>query len=171
MKLNYKRTLLVGFAFFLICAFWQAYDTIVPLMLTNKFGLDQTWSGLIMSLDNILALFLLPLFGALSDKKDTRYGKRTPFIVIGTVCAVLFFVGLTFADNAQLAKLSQGTKDTYWQQNYTVVNREYHSVTNNKVAETYTVHDYAAKVYFNKSYDQLTDSEKQQVQQWYGDLS
>ena len=171
MKLNYKRTLLVGFAFFLICAFWQAYDTIVPLMLTNKFGLDQTWSGLIMSLDNILALFLLPLFGALSDRKDTRYGKRTPFIVIGTVCAVLFFVGLTFADNAQLAKLSQGTKDTYWQQNYTVVNREYHSVTNNKVAETYTVHDYAAKVYFNKSYDQLTDSEKQQVQQWYGDLS
>lgn len=171
MKLSYKRTLLVGFAFFLICAFWQAYDTIVPLMLTNKFGLDQTWSGLIMSLDNILALFLLPLFGALSDKKDTRYGKRTPFIVIGTVCAVLFFVGLTFADNAQLAKLSQGTKDTYWQQNYTVVNREYHSVTNNKVAEKYTVHDYAAKVYFNKSYDQLTDSEKQQVQQWYGDLS
>ena len=88
-----------------------------------------------------------------------------------TACAELFFVGLTFADNAQLAKLSQGTKDTYWQQNYTVVNREYHSVTNNKVAETYTVHDYAAKVYFNKSYDQLTDSEKQQVQQWYGDLS
>ena len=70
MKLNYKRTLLVGFAFFLICAFWQAYETIIPLMLTNKFGLDQTWSGFIMSLDNILALFMLPLFGALSDKKE-----------------------------------------------------------------------------------------------------
>ena len=100
MKLNYKRTLLVGFAFFLICAFWQAYETIIPLMLTNKFGLDQTWSGFIMSLDNILALFMLPLFGALSDKKDTRYGKRTPFIFIGTLCAVVCFVGLTFADNA-----------------------------------------------------------------------
>ena len=111
MKLNYKRTLLVGFAFFLICAFWQAYDTIIPLMLINKFGLNQTWSGLIMSLDNILALFMLPLFGAISDKKDTRFGKRTPFIVIGTLVAVVCFIGLTFADNAQLKKLSEGTKE------------------------------------------------------------
>ena len=60
MKLNYKRTLLVGFAFFLICAFWQAYDNIVPLLLVNKFGLKQTQSGIVMALDNILALFLLP---------------------------------------------------------------------------------------------------------------
>lgn len=120
MKLNYKRTLLVGFAFFLICAFWQAYDTIIPLMLTNKFGLSQTWSGLIMSLDNILALFMLPLFGALSDKKDTRWGKRTPFILIGTIVAIVCFVGLTFVDNAQLKKLSDGTKDVYWTENYTV---------------------------------------------------
>ena len=75
MKLNTKRTILVGFAFFLISAFWQAYDAIIPLMLTNKFGLDQTWSGLIMSLDNILALFMLPIFGSLSDKTKTKYGK------------------------------------------------------------------------------------------------
>ena len=60
MKLNYKRTILVGFAFFLICAFWQAYDNTIPLILTNKFGMSQTWSGAIMALDNILALFLLP---------------------------------------------------------------------------------------------------------------
>ena len=59
MKLNYKRTILVGFAFFLICAFWQAYDNTIPLILTNKFGMSQTWSGVIMALDNILALFLL----------------------------------------------------------------------------------------------------------------
>ena len=65
MKLNYKRTILVGFAFFLICAFWQAYDNTVPLILTNKFGMSQTWSGVIMALDNVLALFLLPLFALL----------------------------------------------------------------------------------------------------------
>ncbi|MCM1289517.1 MAG: MFS transporter [Corallococcus sp.] len=183
MKLNYKRTLLVGFAFFLICAFWQAYDTIIPLMLTNKFGLDQTWSGLIMSLDNILALFLLPLFGALSDRKNTKYGKRTPFIFIGTVCAVLCFVGLTFADNAQLAKLSEGTKEEFWQSNYTVENREYNSITNPIKIENpdeyetdvkkgdalnrYTVRDYAAKVYYGKTYKQLTADEQSTVREWY----
>ena len=114
MKLNYKRTLLVGFAFFLICTFWQAYDTIIPLMLTNKFGLNQTVSGVIMSLDNILALFMLPLFGAISDKKNTKFGKRTPFIFIGTICAIVCFVGLTFVDNVQLQKISSGTKTEYW---------------------------------------------------------
>ena len=61
MKLNYKRTVMVGFAFFLICSFWQAYDNTIPLILTNKFGMSQTWSGVIMALDNVLALFLLPL--------------------------------------------------------------------------------------------------------------
>ena len=64
MKLNYKRTIFVGFAFFLICAFWQAYDAIVPLMLVNKFGLNQSASGAIMAIDNVFALFMLPLFGA-----------------------------------------------------------------------------------------------------------
>ena len=105
MKLNYKKTIFVGFAFFLICAFWQAYDSIVPMMLVNKFGLSQTVSGVIMSLDNVIAIFLLPLFGSLSDKTKTRFGRRTPYIVIGTIVAALSFFGLTFADNAQLAKL------------------------------------------------------------------
>ena len=68
MKLNYKRVIFVGFAFFLISAFWQAYDTIVPKILTDKFGLPQAWSGAIMALDNIFALVLLPIFGAISDK-------------------------------------------------------------------------------------------------------
>ena len=75
-KLNVKRTILVGFAFFLISAFWQAYDAIIPLALTNHFGLPQTISGAVMSLDNILAVFMLPIFGALSDKVSTRFGKR-----------------------------------------------------------------------------------------------
>ena len=61
MKLNYKRVILVGMAFFLIMAFWQAYDAIVPLILTNHFGLPQTASGAIMAIDNVLAVFLLPI--------------------------------------------------------------------------------------------------------------
>ena len=89
MKLNYKRTILVGFAFFLICAFWQAYDSTVSVLLTNKFGMSQTWSGVIMALDNILALFMLPLFGSISDKHKGKSGKRTPFIRIGTVIAAI----------------------------------------------------------------------------------
>lgn len=102
-KLNTKRTIFVGFAFFLITAFWQAYDKIVPLMLTNRFGMSQTASGLIMALDNIFALFLLPLFGSLSDKTKTKYGKRTPYIVIGTVCAIVAFIILSIVDAYQLA--------------------------------------------------------------------
>ena len=105
MKLNYKRTILVGMAFFLISAFWQAYDAIIPLILTNHFGLPQTASGTVMSIDNVLAVFLLPIFGALSDKVNTRFGKRTPFIFIGSVIAMVSFVALTFIDNYQLAKV------------------------------------------------------------------
>ena len=106
MKLNYKRTIFVGFAFFLISAFWQAYDAIVPLILTNHFGLSQDWSGAVMSLDNILAVFMLPLFGSLSDKSKSKYGRRTPFVFLGTVAAVTCFIFLTFVDNFQLASLS-----------------------------------------------------------------
>ena len=107
MKLNYKRTILVGFAFFLISAFWQAYDATIPVILTNKFGMSQFWSGVIMALDNILAVFMLPLFGALSDKcLGNKYGKRTPFISIGTIIAAVALVGLTFVDNAQLKNIS-----------------------------------------------------------------
>ena len=105
MKLNYKRVLLVGMAFFLISAFWQAYDAIVPLILTNHFGLPQTASGAVMSIDNILAVFMLPIFGAISDKVNTRFGKRTPFIFIGSIIAMVAFVALTFIDNYQIAKV------------------------------------------------------------------
>ncbi len=103
MKLNYKRTILVGFAFFLISAFWQAYDATIPVTLTNKFGMSQGWSGVIMALDNILAVFMLPLFGTISDKCiGKRFGKRTPFITIGTTIAAIALIGLSFVDNAQL---------------------------------------------------------------------
>ena len=105
MKLNYKRVVLVGMAFFLISAFWQAYDSIIPLILTNHFGLPQSASGAVMSIDNVLAVFLLPIFGSLSDKVNTHFGKRTPFIFFGTIAAVIAFVSLTFIDNIQLSKV------------------------------------------------------------------
>lgn len=108
MKLNYKRTVCVGFAFFLICAFWQAYDTIIPKILTDKFGMSQSLSGLIMAADNILALFLLPVFGSLSDKRSTRIGRRTPYILIGTILSAILFVSLSFADAMQLSNLTAG---------------------------------------------------------------
>ncbi|MEA4895549.1 MAG: MFS transporter [Oscillospiraceae bacterium] len=106
MKLNYKRTIFVGFAFFLISAFWQGYDTIIPKILTDKFGMSQSWSGAIMGLDNILALFMLPLFGVLSDKCKSPRGRRTPFIIFGTVVAAAFLVLLSFADSMQLKNIS-----------------------------------------------------------------
>ncbi len=106
MKLNYKRTILVGLAFFLISAFWQAYDATIPVILTNKFGMSQTWSGVIMALDNILAVFMLPVFGALSDKCKARSGKRTPFIRWGTIIAAVALICLSFVDDAQRVNLA-----------------------------------------------------------------
>ena len=112
MKLNYKKTICVGFAFFLISMFWQAYDTLVPKILTDKFGMAQTWSGAIMALDNLIALFLLPIFGAISDKTKTRFGRRTPYIVVGTVISSVAFFALSFIDNWQRANLGDLAYDT-----------------------------------------------------------
>ncbi len=98
MKLNYKRTVLIGMAFLSICAFWQMYDNIIPLILKNTFHLGETVTGAIMAADNILALFLLPLFGSFSDRIDTPIGKRMPFILTGTGCAFVFLLLLPLAD-------------------------------------------------------------------------
>jgi Na+/melibiose symporter-like transporter len=103
MKLNNKRTILVGLAFLSICAFWQMYDNVVPLILTNTFHLNETFSGAIMAADNILALFLLPLFGGLSDKTDTKIGKRMPYILVGTAAAVVLLNVLPLLDNGYYA--------------------------------------------------------------------
>lgn len=100
-KLNYRRTFFIGLAFLSICAFWQMYDNIIPLILQNTFHLNETFTGAIMAADNILAVFLLPFFGTLSDKANTRLGKRTPFIIVGTVVAVVFLMMLPFADKNQ----------------------------------------------------------------------
>ena len=105
MKLNYKRTIYVGLAFFLITLFWQTYDAIIPKILTDKFGMPHVWSGAIMAIDNVLALFLLPLFGAISDKHRGKKGRRTPFITFGAIIAAIALVGLSVVDNAQLKKM------------------------------------------------------------------
>lgn len=99
MKLNTKRTIFVGFAFLSICAFWQLYDSIVPLILKHTFDVSDTVAGGIMAIDNVLALFMLPLFGALSDKVHSPIGRRTPFIVVGTVVAVISMLMLPLSDN------------------------------------------------------------------------
>ena len=102
MKLNYKRVICVGFAFFIITAFWQAYDKTIPLILTYKFNMTQTLSGVIMAIDNVLAVFLLPLFGAISDKTNSKLGKRTIFILFGTILAIVFFIFLPIINNVWL---------------------------------------------------------------------
>ena len=94
MKLNTKNTVLVGFAFLSICAFWQMYDNLVPLILTNTFHMNETLSGAIMASDNVLALFLLPLFGGLSDKCKSPLGRRRPYVLFGTLAAIVLMMGL-----------------------------------------------------------------------------
>ena len=107
MKLNYKNTILVGFAFAIISAFWYAYDFLMPLMLNRTFGLSDAMRGLVMGLDNILALFLLPLFGTLSDKVNTKMGKRTPFLLIGTILSIICVVALPLVENIQTADVKK----------------------------------------------------------------
>lgn len=101
MKLDNKRTILIGFAFLAISAFWQMYDNIIPLILKYFFNIGDTLSGAIMAMDNIFALIMLPLFGAWSDKVNHKRGKRTPFIFVGTILAVIFMMILPFAANAR----------------------------------------------------------------------
>ncbi len=121
LKLNRKRTCLIGFAFFGILLLWQVYDSWCPTFLTDIFArrmygissaalkagdpakiLNVQWIvGIIMACDNLAALILLPLFGNLSDKTHTSIGKRMPFIIIGTlVSAIAFpFIPLFFHEN------------------------------------------------------------------------
>lgn len=103
MKLNVKRTILVGFAFLSISAFWQMYDNKIPLILQNTFHLNETITGAIMAADNILALFLLPFFGGLSDRSTNKMGKRKPFILFGTLAAVALMISLPIIDNKYAA--------------------------------------------------------------------
>ena len=100
MKLNNRRTVLVGLAFLSICAFWQMYDNVIPLILRETFHMNESLAGAVMALDNILALFLLPFFGTLSDRcRNQKLGRRTPFILVGTAAAVVLMNLLPLLDN------------------------------------------------------------------------
>ena len=101
MKLNYKRTILIGFAFMSILAFWQFYDQVIPYILESVFGLSTFTANAFMSVDNVLAVFMLPIFGMLSDKTKTRLGKRTPYILYGTLGAVVLMVVLAYFEKAK----------------------------------------------------------------------
>lgn len=96
LKLDYAQTFKVGFAFAIIIIFWTAYDFVVPLLLEHAYGLSNTIRGLIMGLDNLLSLFMLPLFGRISDRAHgklvQKFGRRTPFIVIGTIASVVLMI-------------------------------------------------------------------------------
>ena len=101
LKLNYKRTLIIGFAFFSILMVWQGYNAYCPLylktllysILVEKNATEYTEFiiGAIMALDNVLALFMLPIFGKLSDKTKTKYGKRMPYIILGMAATIIAF--------------------------------------------------------------------------------
>jgi len=106
LKLDYKRTILVGFAFFGIMCFWEVYDYIMPLILNRRFGLSAWQYGLIMGLDNLLAIFLLPLFGSLSDKSvKARMGRRTKFIFWGSIAAAVAVIVLSVFEFLQFQKI------------------------------------------------------------------
>lgn len=98
MKLNYRQTFFIGLAFMSICAFWQLYDNIIPKILSDTFHLGETKTGAIMAIDNVLALFMLPMFGSFSDRIHTKLGKRTPFIIVGTILSVIFMTLIPIAD-------------------------------------------------------------------------
>lgn len=129
LKLNYPKTFKVGLAFAGICLFWNAYDFVIPLLLEHAYGLPNALRGLILGLDNLLALFMLPLFGKLSDNAHGRlvkkFGRRTPFIVIGTLCAVALMVFVPVvtlnqqkAADAEAARIESYLNDDVWMESH-----------------------------------------------------
>ncbi len=195
MKLDNKKVIFVGFAFLLIQAFWIAYDAIVPMMLVNKFGMNQTWSGLIMALDNILAVFLLPIFGSVSDKCKSKMGKRKPFILIGTLCAVVAFFALSCVDFVQYKNLgaqadmpyaaellspseaeqnseerAEKAQGVFWEKNYTLPNNENTNLNKNHYRELgaeVSLHDYVSQMLYTKNYDELTSLQQNACKDFY----
>jgi MFS family permease len=105
MKLNYRNTFYVGLIFFIISLFWQTYDMMIARTMIDKFGLNQTWSGIVMAVDNVMAVILLPIFGALSDKSNSKRGRRTPYIIVGTMLSACAFMALSYADNQQTIRI------------------------------------------------------------------
>ena len=90
-KLNYKKTFLLGFGFFAISVLWSVYNAFMPKILSNYIK-SAALIGFIMTIDNYFALFIQPTVGALSDRIDTRFGKRMPFIIAGMPISIIFVI-------------------------------------------------------------------------------
>jgi len=91
MKLDYKKTLLIGLGFFTVNIVWALYNISVPLDLAD-LGMSGVAVGSVMTIDNIFAIIFLPIFGALSDKTNSRYGRRMPYLLIGIPLSALAFI-------------------------------------------------------------------------------
>ena len=150
LKLDYAQTFKVGFAFAIIMIFWTAYDFVVPLLLEHAYGLSNTVRGLIMGLDNLLSLFMLPLFGKISDnakgKLVKKWGRRTPFIVIGTIASVILMVFVPIStlgqqekamdiENGYLAQLDEDAfmeerLTSFWEEGGNYADRDYMAMNN-----------------------------------------
>ena len=98
-RLDNRAVALASLPFMGMISFWQVYDGIVPKMLTGTFGLSNSLAGAIMAIDNVFGLFLLPLFGILSDRCASRLGRRTPFILGGSALAALSVPLIAIANN------------------------------------------------------------------------
>jgi Na+/melibiose symporter-like transporter len=83
------RTFLLGFGFFGVAVIWSLYNAYVPIFLKENFRLSSTLIGLVMTIDNVLAILLLPYLGSLSDRTRTRLGRRRPYILVGSVLALV----------------------------------------------------------------------------------
>lgn len=90
-KLNYKKTFLLGFGFFAISLLWSVYNAFMPKIL-SRYIESAALIGFIMTIDNYFALFIQPFVGALSDKIDTRFGKRMPFIIAGMPISIILVI-------------------------------------------------------------------------------
>lgn len=109
LKLNYKNTFIIGLAFLGILMLWQVYNTYCPIILEYllklNFGADKDYfyiTGIIMAIDNVVALIIMPIFGNMSDRTKTKYGKRMPYIIIGSILsAIIFpFIAVAFIVNS-----------------------------------------------------------------------
>ncbi|MEX2103907.1 MAG: SLC45 family MFS transporter, partial [Bacilli bacterium] len=97
-KLNWGKILLLGFGFFSISITWSLYNAFVPIFL-EKFISSVFWIGIIMTIDNYFGLFIQPLVGTLSDRTNTKYGRRMPYLLVGMPIAALFVFFVPFHFN------------------------------------------------------------------------
>lgn len=90
MKLDYKKTFILGLGFFAISILWPVYNAFVPIML-EQYTKKATVIGMIMTIDNLFAVAFQPIFGAMSDRTNNRFGRRMPYILIGVPISALLF--------------------------------------------------------------------------------